>query len=120
MCNFDIRQSNHQEWRLRQTDKTICRRQQQNIRPERHTIKTQIPEWNINLHLPVTLSSAPSTSVYRIRNLLRKFFEFFVQSSPSSPFLGLLFMLIIIPISIFPFPIPRLIDLSICPLSEEL
>jgi hypothetical protein len=120
MCNFNICQCYYQERRLGQADKTISGRQTQHIRPEWNTIKSQIPERNINLNFPITLLLAPLTKTYRIRDFLRKFFEFPVQCRSSSPFLSFLFMFIIISISVFPFPITRLVDLSIRYFSEEL
>lgn len=56
MRNFNVRQSNDQERRFAQIDKTIGRWLQQHIRSIGHTGKSQIPERNIDLNLPVTLA----------------------------------------------------------------
>jgi hypothetical protein len=64
MGNFDVGEGDHQERRFRQTDETIGRGLQINIRSRVNPIEPKIPERHIHLDLTIAL---PNQSVAKTR-----------------------------------------------------
>lgn len=127
--NFDIRERDDEERRIREVDQTVRCRLELHVRSERNTFECQLRERNVDFQSLVALPTKRSihyalfvtvSNTHCFGNLFCKVLELFVQRLSSLPLLLFKLDFVFVSIAVLALPIASFVELDIGGLAVDL